>query len=65
MLSIFVYMSSFVQEMEVVWRMDEALDWGPEERNSSLDSSLGSVIMNKVPEQTEDQSSAPPATAQD
>lgn len=65
-MSVSVYISSFEQEMEVVPRVDEALDWGPEDRDSSLDSVIGSVTMdNKVPEQTEDQSSAAPTRSQD
>lgn len=52
--------------MEEVWRVDKALDWGPEKRESCLNLSvMGSVIMNKVPKQMEDQSSAPPTGSQD
>lgn len=55
-----MYMSSFVQETEVVWRVAKALDWRPGERDSSLNSVTGSKTMDNIPEQMEDQNCPPP-----
>lgn len=56
-----VHPAHLYKRWKKVWRVDKALDWGPEERESCLNLSvMGSVIMNKVPKQMEDQSSAPP-----